>query len=447
MKHVNLFYLMLSLVVAQVTAAETIQGLLDAGKLEARAVVKTPAPHFQKAPVEIVVEVGTPDRFNGSIRVRDFTVPATLVRRMTKTAFNETRRRDGVSWDFQSWRFELHAERSGPLRVPPLTTFISIKSETDGDVKGELKLTVPPIQIEVPPGTEALDSWVAANEFKVEESWEGVLEKYQVGDAVTRIRKFTISGSPAMAIPASPRIELDGVQVYQAPPLVDDKEVGGKLQGIREERVVFTFKGGGAFTIPEEQIHWLNLKTKTVDKIDLPGRDFEVSGPPVSSSATQTTSESKGDSKGTFYTMLSVAAAVVIWLGYLLFRRMRWSIRFSPMRDRLESLRRQRRARAAFMHAAEQQDSQRCLELLYQQMSEHAEWQLSTAFANDPQKQATSDALMAHAFGGGQPPEVSEVQGLWVLSKGQKLKQESANTLQLNPGPYRPKISPIKTNS
>ncbi|NWK57245.1 hypothetical protein HW115_16605 [Verrucomicrobiaceae bacterium N1E253] len=87
------------------------------------------------------------------------------------------------------------------------------------------------------------------------------------------------------------------------------------------------------------------------------------------------------------------------------------------------------------MHAAKQQDSQRCLELLYQQMSEHAEWQLSTACANDPQKKAAAEALMAHAFGGGQPPEVSEVQGLWELCKGPKRKQESADTLQLNPGP------------
>lgn len=437
MKHANLFYLMLSLVVAQVVQtaqAETIQGLLDAGKLEARAVVKTPAPHFQKAPVEIVVEVGTPDRFNGSIRVRDFTVPATLVRRMTKTAFNETRRRDGVSWNFQSWRFELHAERSGPLRVPDLATFISIESETDGDVKGELKLTVPPIQIEVPPGTEALASWVAANQFNVEESWEGTLDSYQIGDAVTRIRKFTISGSPAMAIPASPRIELDGVQVYHAPPLVDDKEVGGKLQGVREERVVYTFKGGGAFTIPEEHTHWLNLKTKAVEKIDFPGRSFEVSGPAASNAKLSDSSESKEGGKGVLYAGL---AGGLFGLGYLLYRWMKKSTKLDQLRAWVGSLQRHHRSRRAFMQAAEQQDSKRCLELLYQHMSEHDEWQLSTACENDPQKRAASDVLMAHAFGGGQPPVVGDVKGLWELGKPPKSTREHASALRLNHGPSR----------
>ena len=148
--------LILLLATAQVVQAETIEGLLDAGELEARAVVKTPTPHFQKAPIEIVVEVGSPYRFDRVIRVRDFTVPGSMVRRTTKSAFNETRRRDGDSWNFQSLRFELHSERDGRLLLPTLTAFISVKTEANGLVEGEVKLPVPPLEIEVPPGTEDL---------------------------------------------------------------------------------------------------------------------------------------------------------------------------------------------------------------------------------------------------------------------------------------------------
>ena len=149
-------------------------------------------------------------------------VPGTLVRPVSKFAFHETRRRGGDTWAFQSWRFELFSERVGTLRTPALTTFISVETGTNGVVDGEIELQVPPLDIEVPPGTEGLTSWVAATEFEVEASWEGILETYQVGDAVTRIRRFTIKGAPAMAKPESPEVELEGVHVYQPPARVDD---------------------------------------------------------------------------------------------------------------------------------------------------------------------------------------------------------------------------------
>lgn len=432
MDQLKSLYLMLLLATAQVAQAETIEGLLDAGELEARALVKTPPPHFQKAPIDIVVEVGSPYRFNRVIRVRDFTVPGTLVRRTTQSAFNETRRRDGESWNFQSLRFELHSERAGRLLVPSLTAFISVKTEENGVVEGEVKLPVPPLEIGVPPGTEDLDSWVAANTFTVEETWEGILKTFEIGDAVTRVRRFTISGSPAMAIPASSPIKLVGVDVYQAPPLVDDQHVGGSLQGVREERVVFTFKGGGTHTIPDQRVHWFNLETKAVETIDFPGRVFEVSGAPVSETAPDP--EPKRDATGLWYGAMAV---LVVALGYLLFRWIGRPAWFRHVRNRVEASRHHRSARADFMRAAEQQDSHRCLELLYQQMSEHAEWQLSTACANDPQLTAASAALMAHAFSDGPPPEASEVQRLWELCRAPKKKQESQHALQLNPGPSR----------
>lgn len=432
MNHIKSFLLLLLVLVSQVAQAETIENLLASGRLEARAVVKTQAPYFQKAPVEIVVEVGTPYRFSGVTRVRDFTVPATLVRRITKSAFNETRRKDGESWNYQSLRFALHPERTGQLRAPTLTAFISIETEADGVVEGELKLTVPALDVEELPGTEDLSSWVAAETLTVEETWEGSLKTYQVGDAVTRVRRVTITGSPAMAIPASAPIELDGVDVYHAPALVDDKEVGGALQGERIERLVFTFKGGGSHTIPDQKIHWFNLKTKAVEKIDFPGRVLEVAGAPVSEAVADSQPEPKGESGGVVYAGL---AALVAALGYVLYRwigRPNW---IGHLREWFEDIRQHRRARADFMRAAEQQDSCRSLELLYQRMSEHSEWQLSAAYVNDPQLSAIADALMAHAYGDGQPPQTNEVERLWELCKLSKQQGQKTDALQLNPGP------------
>jgi len=426
----RLLCLILVLASAPVVQAQTLEDLIAAGKLEARAVVQTPDPFFQKAPIVISVEVGTPGRFSRrGTRVRDFTVPGTLVRPISKFAFNETRRRGGDTWAFQSWRFELYSERAGTLRTPALTTFISVETETNDIVEGEVKLPVPPLEIEVPPGTEGLATWVAATEFEVDESWEGILETYQVGDAVTRTRRFTIKGAPAMAVPESPGVELDGVQVYQAPALVDDKAVGGSLEGLREERVVFTIKAGGTHAIPGHHIHWFNLKTQAVETIDLPERTFDLPG-----SATPNAVKASEPKEGIGSLWLWGLAVLGVALSYLLVRWIRRTTCYRTVRNHLKTWQGQRHARKAFMRAAAEQDSRRCLALLYERMSDHSEWQLSTACANDPQLLAVSAALMAHAYNDGQPPVVTEIQRLWEVCTKPKKQHDKQNALRLNPG-------------
>lgn len=431
MMYRKIFVFLLVLVLGQVVSAESIEQLLSNARLEARAFVSTPAPHYRKAPVEIVIEVGTPDRFSGSIKVRDFTVPSTLVRRMTKTAMNEKRRREGVTWNFQTWRYQLHSERLGTLNLPEMTAYIAVETESEGEVKGELKLSVPAIQIVEAPGTDDLKSWVAANEFKVEEIWEGEQESYQVGDAVTRIRKFTVKGSPAMAIPESTSIEIEGVNVYRAPSLVDDQEVGGVLQGIREERDVFTFKGGGTFTIQEERIHWFNLQTQALDSIDFAERILKVSGPEISTDRSAIESPAAGSAVVWWYIGLT---AFLVILAYLVIRRVNHSAGLASIRGTFQAACRKRQDRAKFMRAAKEQDSHRCLELLYQQMADLPEWQLSAACKGDPRMLDAAEALMAHAFGNGDVPKVGMLKCLWELSDKAKVPRRESHKLQLNPG-------------
>lgn len=430
----KLLVLILVILSAPVALAETIEDLITAGELEARAIVQTPAPLFQKSPVVIAVEVGTPSRFSKrGTRVRDFTVPGTLVRPISKFAFNETRRRGGDSWAFQSWRFELYSERSGTLSVPSLTTFISVETGTNGVVEGEMKLQVPPLEIEIPPGTEELPSWVAATEFEVDESWEGLLETYQVGDAITRIRRFMIKDAPAMAIPESPQVELDGVQVYHAPALVDDKAVGGSLQGLREERVVFTIKTGGTHMIPGLRLHWFNIKTQAVEIIDLPGRTLDLPGTVKPNSAK--VSDPKDDTGNPLIWALLVLGVVLSYLLVRWIRRFRRTTWYRTVCEHLDTWQAHRRTRKDFMRAAAQQDSRRCLALLYKRMSDYPEWQLSTACATDPQLRDVSASLMAHAYSDGKPPETSELQRLWEVCTTPEKQRYKQNELRLNPGP------------
>ena len=425
-----LWCLILTLAFANVVSAATLEDLIATGELEAGIVLKSSAPHYQKAPIEFAVKVGTPKGFKNGTRMRDFTIPSALVRSTSKFAFNETQVIDGITWRFQSWSFELFSERTGMLSTPALTTYISVETEAHGVVEGELSLQIPDLEIEVPPGTEGLTTWVAANEFEVEETWEGELESHEVGDAITRIRSFSIKGAPAMAIPASPPVELDGVQVYDAPTLVDDKAVGGSLQGIRKERVVFTVKSGGTFTIPAHRIDWFNLKTQTVEQIDFPAHSFEVDGLLAATSAAD--SESESDTAFPWKWALVVLGAALI---YFLIRYLGRSTGYHFATHQIEAWRNQRRDKTAYMQAVAQQDSRQCLALLYKRMAGHSEYQLGAACAHDLQLSATADALMAHAYGSGAAPEAADLKQLWDECSPRKNRKIQTEKLQLNPGP------------
>lgn len=233
-----------------------------------------------------------------------------------------------------------------------------------------------------------------------------------------------------MAIPASPQAQLDGIQVYRAPALVDDKAVGGSFEGLREERVVFSIEEGGSHTILGHRIHWFNLNTQTVETVDLPSRTLYLPGTAKSKPAIA--SEPIVETANRWAWGLAVLGVA---LGYLLIRWIRRTTGYRIVSDHLEAWRSHRRAKKAFMRAAAQQDSRRCLTLLYQRMSEYPEWQLSAACAADSQLRVISAALMAHAYSDGPPPRATEIQRLWDVCTTPRERQDKKNTLLLNPGP------------
>jgi len=237
-----------------------------------------------------------------------------------------------------------------------LTTFISVETETNGVVEGEIKLPVPSLEIKKPPGVKGLSPWIAATELTADESWEGISKDYQVGDAITRIRRFTIKGAPAMVIPASPDVKLDGIHVYNAPALVEDKAVGGSFEGVREERVVFTIKSGGERTLPGHQIHWFNPTSQKIEKIEFPSRRIDVPG--GAPSASSTTAESSDETKNFAIWALAVLGVV---FGFWLLRWIGRRTWFKTFCKQFNIWKAHQRTKKDFMKAASQQDSRQCL--------------------------------------------------------------------------------------
>ncbi|GEM_PF-7012594 len=410
-------------------SAQSLEELLDAGALQARIVLKTEPPLYQKAPILLTVEAGSATRFARSTKVESFRIPGAVVTPISSFAFSETRRIGDQSWAFQSWRFQVNAERSGELQIPPIQISMAVEGEGGVVIEGQLNLEIPPQRIEIPPGTEQLETWLAANSFSVEERWEGLLEEYEVGDAVTRIRSFQISGAPAMAIPASPSLQLKGLDIYEAPALLDDKVVGVKSQGSREERVVFTLQTSDSFLIPGESLTWFNASTGKLEQIDLPEQELKGSGARANRSGKTDSSPSTNTSAWLWlFAIPGLAFLIVVLRGIWQLRRIQ------ALRKRIRQRQLEQKAKREYLRAAKEKNLSRCLELLYQRLADQGIWQLSELSESRPELQRISTQLLAAASQGKAGPELRALEQLWNASRSHPdSSRHRPPSLKLNP--------------
>ncbi len=407
-------------------AATTLEELLADGQLSAEVVVDTPPPLYQRAPIVLAVEVATPRWFSRGTRVRDFRVPGALVRPVSNFADNQSRRIDGDSWSVQRWRFRLFAQNPGPLSLPPLRVFVSVSTADHGVVDGELQLQPPVIKTIAPPGTENLESWVAASSLRIDERWDGELESYVAGDALTRHREFLIEDAPAMVIPGAADTQIEGLSVYTAPAEVADRSDRGRLSGVRRERQVFTFEQPGTYTLPGASYAWFNTRTATIETIALPERVVVVG-----TGAEQADTAGADSSRATLPWQV-IAALIVFATGLVLLARSRVG---EFIARGIRRLRERWKRERAFARALREGDSQRILALLYQRLDTTSHNQLVTAFAAMPRERATCEQLMAHAYGNGEAPQKAEIRKLWKNLGAASPAPTAGRSLSLNPAP------------
>jgi hypothetical protein len=405
----------------------TPETLIASGELAAALVIDTDGPLYQRAPFVLAVEIATPRWFSRGSRVNSFRIPGAVLRPMSNFATNQSQTINGQTWSMQRWRFRVFPQEPGLLRIPELKVFVSVNTEDDGNVEGELTLSHSPLEIESPPGTEGLTDWVATPELRVEERWEGLRDAYRPGDAITRTRRFLIDDAPAMMLTGSPALDIPGLSLYESPAQVEDRSNRGALSGVREETLVITFTASGDYELPGLDYAWFNTRSGEVERSVLPPTTLSVAGGPVA--------ESPEESAANRPQWALMSALLAVLLGSVV-----WQLRRHSMVSRVtgwgRAQRLQRRQRRAFMAAIVRGDSVQCLTLLHWQMTHSGpQRRLHDALPGEAQ-QAALRALLAHGYGGGPAPQCrNEIRKLWAEVASPRTKNAESCALQLNPRP------------
>ncbi|WOJ96308.1 hypothetical protein R0137_13775 [Congregibacter brevis] len=422
-------------------SAMTLEQLREDDMLRTSVTVDSNDGLYQRAPFVLVIEVATARWFSRGTRVEDFRIPGAVVRPVSNFADNSSRRINGETWSIQRWRFRVFPREAGILDIPPLELFASVNTATDGTVEGDLKLD--PLQVEIQRPAEADDSapWIATPDLSIEQSWEGELESYIPGDAITRKRRFVVQDAPAMMLESSKVSDIPGLSIYEAPATVSDQSDRGKLVGTREETLVVTFESPGIYHLPGLEYAWFNTDSKEFETISLPALEVEVVA-----STPQSTEKDKA-----FHFSIS-APVILATIATLVIIAALWLTRGSTISLKLRAAinaRRQRRANyQGYLQALRSQNSALCVQLLYGQLPQtDSTLQLREAVkATDLKRKGATAAngengierslelLLEHAYGGGSlMPDQGAAIELWRALSHPSSGDPYLAELHLNP--------------
>jgi hypothetical protein len=200
-----------------------------------------------------------------------------IVLQREQFAVNSTRSEDGKSWTVQTWSQVVYPQRDGVFRIPAIPLRLAIASEGLESIGGETFTSPLVFTAHTPVELQDKTSWIATTRFEVKESFNKSLDDLKPGDALIRTINMSVSDLPAMMLPEFTAEALPGMAIYQKTPEVMDRVNRGEYIAGRTEVLTYVFEQSGDYQLPAQTYYWWNLRSQSVESIELPAHALNVS--------------------------------------------------------------------------------------------------------------------------------------------------------------------------
>jgi hypothetical protein len=226
--------------------------------------------------------------------------------------------RAGQQYRMIERRFTLNPERSGALRIPPITFDAELESETAGRAlpgrglsdlfddpmiermlgrlgsgpgfsmfeRGEpARARSEALDLEISPSPEGFsgEHWLPATDLTVEDSWRpadgGKLPRLIVGEPAARTLTLVAKGLSGNQIPQIEVTAPDGFRVYTESTEADTRSDGETVIGISRQRVTMIPTSGGDVEIPAISVPWWDTEAGEERIARVPAISVTVAGP------------------------------------------------------------------------------------------------------------------------------------------------------------------------
>ena len=225
-----------------------------------------------------------------------------------------TTTRDGREYNVIERRYAIAPEKSGAMRIPPITFRGSAVVEQDGqgdagpadDLMDRFLRNTPfandpifknslgsgmafrnagqpvaassqEIKLDVQPRpTAAQGNWLPAEQITLHDSWDDDPPHLKVGEPVTRTITIDAKGLAASQIPSLSLAKPDNARVYPETPDNESRTDGNAIYGISKQSVTYIPTTQGTLDTPPVQLAWWNTRSNAQSLAVLPAREFNV---------------------------------------------------------------------------------------------------------------------------------------------------------------------------
>ncbi|MEQ9465109.1 MAG: BatD family protein [Haliea sp.] len=218
--------------------------------------------------------------------VSELDLDQAFVKPLEQNSFQRTI--NGRPWLVHEVRYAIFPEQSGTLEIPAqlFTARESSGRRSVFDLGGggrQLQRRTEPLTITVKPRPDAFpagSTWLPARNLTLEEDWSTPPDQLQAGESATRTVRLRGEGVQGAQLPPVEFAAPDALRYYPDQPLVDDREDGNGVVGLRRDSAALVASRAGSWTLPEVRIPWWDTESDSLRYAVLPARQIAIAAAP-----------------------------------------------------------------------------------------------------------------------------------------------------------------------
>ncbi|CAI8711563.1 hypothetical protein [Pseudomonas sp. IT-P176] len=307
--------LLLCLLTGRVLAAEP--------ELRVQAQLQPGAAVMVGGVVQLQVDVLTDSWFTSAPTLPELKLPGALVMPPNGEAQHTTQTLEGKTFFGMRYLYLITPNQAQGFDIPALTV-----QATPGQASQPLSAQSQPLHFiaQQPPGFKPGEPVLVAQGVRLTQVLKQSSPAIKVGDTLTRQLTLQADGALAMALPAPPLGEVDGLKRYPKTAQVSNLDDGrGHISGgQRIDSVVYQVQRPGHYSLPAIQMHWWDASTQQARSAEVPAVTFEAAANASYRPVFSITQDLKQlGQQGRFHLsrhwlMLVVLLAILATAGYLL---------------------------------------------------------------------------------------------------------------------------------
>jgi hypothetical protein len=218
-------------------------------------------------------------------RLSPLEIPDALVQQLGDKR-NFSTERNGNTYAATEIRYAVFPQKSGALRIPPLTLDAEVQSGGRGGFNPffgrpmkTVSLQSEAVELQVRPAPAAFSGkhWLPAENVTLEETLSPDTGRVEAGQLLTRTLTLKAQGATVGVLPELGMAGIPAeIRRYPDQPAMDEQRQGNGLISTRQEKTALIPDKPGRYILPAVEVPWWNIAAEKMEVARLPAREIEV---------------------------------------------------------------------------------------------------------------------------------------------------------------------------